>query len=737
MPRSKTKNKPTRQLTDDELEHWKKNYQIIFPEHPYHIRNLLAHCGEEGWRWLNDKHEEPKLIQSTDADIKSGLKEYFSVRNIESVRKELSKMHCGQKTIDAILKSSKVVSVNKIKENPYSVASVKGVEFKDIDRMAFATRHFTADDPMRLAGAVDYVFSSEQQFGNTFMATDMLVDAETKLLRPRKPTLREKLSGLLLHSDVFPEIPGEVKKTTNNQTIRQITDDIFKKAMLAASEFNVNNGHKIFSYHEKYGFVFAPLHWKEIQLAQSLVRLRNESARKAMPNVSLINANAYLDASFPEFDSIQQQAVLTMFEEPITIMTGGPGTGKTEVIAAGVGAFVAQGFERIAIMATTGRASQNVREVLARRGILIDKLVPHTVHSSLGIKPGNEHCYFSHKKFAFPYDVIFCDEFSMADTFLAGTLLWALANGCRVVIVGDPRQLPSVGPGNILRDLTRGLRKLKDKNGNPLLFEADCPAWIHLENCYRHDKEIANLASSLWLKKEEREEAFHKAIYEGMLSGKIVKLTYPSEREVLMSVAQLARNKDKDESILFIAPRYEDKLGVHALNEVVRKVINPDGEMVDNYRVGDLVLQKTPDNNNGIFNGELGIVTQISASKGKNSPSSVTVEFPPLDADSEVRIVTHMGESIDVHWLLGYVSTVHKNQGSQADIAVCVIGKEGWDRQRLYTAMTRAKKRLVLLEIGGCLERAMKNPFFERRTRLPQRYASAVKKERESVGDRK
>jgi ATP-dependent exoDNAse (exonuclease V) alpha subunit len=93
---------------------------------------------------------------------------------------------------------------------------------------------------------------------------------------------------------------------------------------------------------------------------------------------------------------------------------------------------------------------------------------------------------------------------------------------------------------------------------------------------------------------------------------------------------------------------------------------------------------------------------------------------------SQAHSVTHVGEAIDRYWTLGYVTTVHKNQGGQADTVVCVIGGEGWDRQKLYTAMTRAKNRLILLEIEGGIEKALKNSSYTRRTRLPKRYASAL-----------
>jgi len=725
---TKTKNKP---IPLDELEQWTKFYEAMLPNHTHHVRNLLAHSGREGWLWLTNEHEEPRLLKHTDAGLKANLKEHVNViQNVNQLKKELTEMNCGQKTINAILRNTKSTSLKKVKENPYVIASIENVDFEDLDRMAIATHRFTADDPRRLAGAVAYAIASDQRFGNTFMAKEMTMDSETNLLRPRNtPTLRGKVSSLLLGNKLFPELQREFKKTTENKIVSQITDTIFKKAMEAAAEFNIDdNGHKLFQYHVKYGFVYIPLHWNEIHLAQSLVRLRSRSARGQMIETSRDKAMSFLELNFPEFDPVQRTAVLTMLDEPVTILTGGPGTGKTEAIVAGVGVFIDQGVTNIAIAATTGMATQNIRKALVRRGMLTDKIIPRTAHKMLSLRPETERCLYSHRYNPIPYDVIFCDEFSMADTFLASTLFWATANGTRIIIVGDPYQLPSVGPGNVLRDLTRGLRKLKDDNKERLLKEVDCPAWICLEKCYRHDQEIAKLAASLWKKLDEREIAFREALDVGEASGKITRITYSTESDILKRVVKIARDNDNNESIIFMAPRYEDKLGVHVLNESVREVINPDGELVSNYRVGDLILQKVPDNPNGIFNGEIGVVSHTYAYRGENSPASITVEFQPQDEGGPARSVTHIGEAIDRYWTLGYVTTVHKNQGGQADTAVCVIGKEGWDRQKLYTAMTRAKKHLILLEMEGGIEKALNNRYFTRRTRLPRRYANAVKK---------
>lgn len=723
---AKTKNKP---IQPDELAQWAKYYESVLPNQPYHIRNLLARCGNEGKLWLANEHEEPKLFKTIDPGVKANLKEHADeIQNASRIKKDLSEMNCGERTINAILKNTESASVKKIRENPYVIASVKNVDFEDLDRMAIAAHHSTADDPRRLAGAVAYTLASEQRFGNTFLAKEMTIDKETNLLRPRTPTLRGKVSHLLLENTVFPEFPHEFKETTKNLKVCQITDLIFEKAMKAAEEFNVDgNGRKLYKYHEKYGFIYVPLFFQEIRLVQAIVRLRSRLAREQMKVVSREKARSFLELTFPEFDSEQRTAVLTMLDEPVTILTGGPGSGKTEVISAGVAAFMNQGISNIAVTATTNRAAHNIREVLARRGVLTENIVPCTAQSMLSLRPDVSRCIYSHIRHALPYDVIICDEFSMADTFVASALFWAIANGTRVIIVGDPHQLPSVGPGSILRDLTRGLRLLKDEHKERLLTEVDCPAWICLEKCYRHDQEIAKLAASLLKNLDEREIAFKEALNEGEASGRITKTTYKSEVDILKRVVKIARDNDKNESILFMSPRYEGELGVNVLNESVRKATNPKGELVSNYRIGDLILQKKSDKFNGIFNGEVGVVSHTYSYHGENSPASITVDFQSHDGSEVVHSVTHVGEAIDRYWTLGYVTTVHKNQGGQADTVVCVIGGEGWDRQKLYTAMTRAKKRLILLEIEDGIEKALKNSSYTRRTRLPKRYSSAFK----------
>lgn len=547
--------------------------------------------------------------------------------------------------------------------NIYYFAQYEGVQFSDLDTMAPKMGVQRKDDSRRVAGAIVYAMVTRMGWGDTVFKTN---------------TIRHAAYKILAASKRFDPIP------TNEKGMLPM--DLFKAAAKKLESFYPSRS---FVFNRKTTSVqYNPLYWGEYHLAKEVCRMGS-----AAPAISLDKGKALetIEQKFPYLDAVQRDGILAVLDNSFVIWTGGAGVGKSTTIRALVEVLATQKLTNIAVVASTGIAAENL------------ELGADTIYALLRINPVTEKPFFTSDA-PLDYDAVIADEFSMADVLLAEKLVKAMKHGARLLIVGDPFQLSSVLPGQVLYDLTHGLRG----KGIP------GPVWVELKHRYRNDNTIAELAETL-LPENDVQTQFLPILQKGVEQGDVKHIRFDNAADLKQHLVEvLAFQPDA----MVVSPTYETNtgLGVNALNDLIRDVTNPGKRTVWGFRKGDRVLQITPDRLNGIRNGEAGTCTRAVKKPGLGSIVEVCFDSG--------KVAMHHNGTISINWRLGYVSTVHKNQGRQADTVVCVI-TDKWAKPLLYTAMTRAKKSLILLEMGNNLATGLNKGYIPRLTNLVRRYESA------------
>ena len=385
-----------------------------------------------------------------------------------------------------------------------------------------------------------------------------------------------------------------------------------------------------------------------------------------------------------KYNSIQLEAIMKAIEKDFLIITGGPGTGKTTIIKAILELYrllnklsYEKLNEKVALLAPTGRAAKRMSE---------QALFPaSTIHRFLKWqKEQNRFQINEYNKSKVEFAII--DEASMIDTYLMDSLLKGLSTNCKIIIVGDDHQLPSVGPGDVLHDL----------------IESDMLEVVKLKDEYRQDEgsNIINLAYDIR----------NKTINEDIFNVK-ADLTFIDclDSEVITNIIDIySTYKDLDyHELQILVPMYKGLNGIDIINSKIQELFNKKssdkkeirvGEVT--FREGDKVIQLTnmPDEN--VYNGDIGIITEIINSKKKE----IHIDFD----GNEVKYTP----SNFSNFRLAYSISIHKSQGSEFDIVIIPIVK-GYNKmlyqKLIYTAVTRTKKKLYLIGDINALKYASLN----------------------------
>ena len=357
----------------------------------------------------------------------------------------------------------------------------------------------------------------------------------------------------------------------------------------------------------------------------------------------------------------------------IKILTGGPGTGKSTVINGIIALYkMMHPNNNIALCAPTGRAAQRMSE--------ITHMNASTVHKLLDIKPyGND---FTYKDLSNPIeaDLIVVDEFSMADTFLVSMLVGAIKNGSILILSGDVDQLPSVGAGNVLNDLINS-------------HKIDT---YRLTSVFRQKGDSNIVTNSIAVRNGNK----------ALKSGKGVTIIQTKTPELALKSLNMYVEKyyDKDDVFKFqvLSTVKMDECGTVNINKIMQEKINGSNESIleiekESFRIGDKIITTRNNYDAGYFNGDVGIIKDITASEMTVIINNEEVEIP----SANIRDVS-----------LAYAITTHKSQGSEYNTVVLILPDSHphmLQRKLLYTGMTRAKERLIIINIGDSLSKAIEN----------------------------
>ena len=422
-------------------------------------------------------------------------------------------------------------------------------------------------------------------------------------------------------------------------------------------------------------------------------------------------------------DELQRQAVLESLRHGVLILSGGPGTGKTTTINTMIQYFESEGMD-ILLAAPTGRAAKRMTEATGYEA--------RTIHRLLELNGGiSEDNIESRARFErnadnpLEADVVIVDEMSMVDLFLLQALLKAIVAGTRLVMMGDVDQLPSVGPGQILRDLIESrafptiiLKKIFRQAG-----ESDIVVNAHL----------INEGKSISLNNKSRDFFFLERSDVNVIYKHIVQLV----QDMLPRYVQASPM-----DIQVLTPMRKGSLGVEALNRILQRYLNPPAPdkkeyrtgQDDLFRVGDKVMQiknnyqleweivskyNIPvDKGIGVFNGDMGIIREIN-----EFSSTLVVEF-----DEHRRVIYPFAGVEELE--LAYAVTIHKSQGSEYPAVVLPVltgPRLLFNRNLLYTAVTRAKDCVTILGSSKTLQEMIDNTGENcRYTSLAQRISEAV-----------
>ncbi|WP_052667236.1 SF1B family DNA helicase RecD2 [Nitriliruptor alkaliphilus] len=421
----------------------------------------------------------------------------------------------------------------------------------------------------------------------------------------------------------------------------------------------------------------------EADLAAGIVRLLTAERPRLVPHADAVDPS-------PELTSGQADAVRLAFTSPVSVLTGGPGTGKTRTVQEVVAAAEAAGME-VALCAPTGRAAKRLEELVGRPAT--------TVHRLLEARPtGGGGFVFRYGRFEqLPHDLLVVDEVSMCDTWLAERLVSAVDDGAHLVLVGDPDQLPSVAPGDVLRDILR--------SG---VVPTTALTEVHRQAA---GSRIVGLARELL------------AGAVGHLAGAdedVFLAEEPRRNAVVDRVVRTVADRAPDyfgvdlDDVQVLAPVYRGPVGVDALNVALKERLNPAAgrQDVGGFHVGDRVMQTRNDPELDVANGDVGRVVDLSKRKGE-----LRVAFPR----GEVTYGRDQVRELTPAWAV----TVHKSQGGEWPVVVLVCDTSHrhmlW-RNLAYTAVTRAQRALIVVGQGDALRAAARHDRpSDRRTGLAWR----------------
>lgn len=530
-------------------------------------------------------------------------------------------------------------SIFNIRQNPYCLTDIEGIGFITADNVA-KEMGMEADNPFRLRSGILYTLDeSSHTNGNVYETRSSLLKSALELLGISNEEKLEKELDYLL----------------KNEKLKQ-------------------DGAKIY---------LPKLYKFEFMAAKKLIQLM-KAPRGIFAYREENNASEGLI-----FNETQKSAIEMALKEKVMVLTGGPGTGKTTTTKGIIAAWKDAGLD-VVLCAPTGRAAKRLSEVTG--------MPASTIHRLLGYQGVDFGC---NEEEPIEGDALIVDEASMIDIELLYNLLRAVPALMRIVFVGDVDQLPSVGPGNVLRDIidsgvipvVRLSTIFRQSEGSRIITNA------HLINTGKPIVYDNSPKSDFFFLSESDPEAVTRDIVD-MVTNRLPSYYHIEPRDIQV-----------------LSPMRRSCNGVTSLNKLLQSVINPSGRGVKfgstEYRVNDKVMQMTNDYEKDVFNGDMGFVVDVDTNE-----ETILVDF---GKDNPIEYNAEAAQNLS----LAYASTIHKSQGSEYPIVVMPMTMQFFimlQRNLLYTGVTRAKKVCVIIGDKKAVSMAIRNgKTAKRNTTLPER----------------
>jgi exodeoxyribonuclease V alpha subunit len=537
-------------------------------------------------------------------------------------------------------------SIRTVRENPYRLASeIWGIGFTTADRIALKLG-IAHDASVRIRAGIKYVLSQATEEGHVFLPEEFLRARCTSMLGVDEGSFESALTDLVEDGELACE--GQ---------------RVYLPALLEAEESIVRNVKRI---------------------------LTGGNGADVKP-LDRALANMQIEQGF-EFEKSQLRAISRGSRSRVSVVTGGPGTGKTTIVRAFVRICESMNL-KVSLAAPTGRAAKRMTELAGRQA--------KTIHRLLEYSP-QDNSFRRNEDNPIDADVVIIDEASMLDILLASSLMKAIRSSASVVFVGDVDQLPPVGPGSFLADLIEARRLPVER----------------LTRIFRQDEGGAIVDNA------HRINSGEFPIF-SRNTGEFFLIEEEKPAEVANLIVDLCARRlparygfDPAEDVQVLAPMYKGDAGATNLNHRLQDAVNRQGGRVGElkYRIGDKVMQLRNNYDKMVFNGDLGRIVDFDPVEDK-----ITVRF-----DFEVEYDRSELDEIT----LAYAITVHKSQGSEFKCVVMPVLTQHYimlHRNLLYTAVTRARNLVVIVGTKKAIALAVRNVRTDRRySSLAERLSEAI-----------
>ena len=533
-------------------------------------------------------------------------------------------------------------SIDTVKGNPYRLADdIWGIGFKTADGIA-NKMGYENNDPRRCKSGINYTLSELADEGHVYAEEEQLIKSAKELLQADEEPIRNAMAEM---------VQAEELKT---------------------------DGEAIY---------LPPFYYAEVGTANRLLTLLENKTVNLFAKP--LNIEEISKSTGIEYDEVQIQAIKQAIDSKVMVLTGGPGTGKTTTTQGIIAALKNMGL-RILLAAPTGRASKRMSEATGMEAKTIHRLLEYNPKD--GYKRNDEN--------PLEGDALIVDECSMIDIVLMNNLMKAIPTSMRLILVGDIDQLPSVGAGNVLRDII-------DSERIPV---------IRLTRIFRQAQSSRIVMSA---------HAINQGRFPDTSNGKETDFFFMQMEEpemVAENIVKLVKErlpkayKQPISNIQVLTPMQRGVVGASNLNISLQAALNPSQLALNrggySFKLNDRVMQLRNNYDKEVFNGDLGYVSQVN------------MEDRTLQVDFDGKLVEYEVSELD-ELTLAYATTIHKSQGSEYPIVVMPVLMTHYvmlQRNLIYTGITRAKKICVLLGTKKALSFAIRNmSVLKRNTKLKER----------------
>lgn len=549
-------------------------------------------------------------------------------------------------------------SIAVVNENPYRLADdIWGIGFKIADQIA-QNLGFEKTSVKRIKSGLLFAITSTINQGHLYAEIQALKDTACELL--------------------------EIDQEENASKIKNALHDLYNADKI-----------KLITYEENHYVTLTQYYFSERGVAQKLMALQDYPSQQTFDLDSIYAALRVVTTKTIQLNEDQQRGIMAVLQNKVTVITGGPGTGKTTLIKTLLG-ILDDARLVYKLAAPTGRAAKRINEGTGRHASTLHRLLEFDF---------NTMGFLKNEQNALALDVLIIDEASMIDVFLAHAITKAMPLHARLVLIGDVDQLPSVGAGNILNDLIASGKITS----------------IRLKEIFRQAQDSLIIVNAHRINNGEFPVSFLPDAKRDFI---FIKEDQPENvKNHLESIfkQKLSAYGIKPENAMVLVPMNRGIVGTQKLNHDLQTILNPNTELKQlmhfgtTYKLGDRVMQLRNNYDKAVFNGDIGSIEDIN------------LEDRILSVRYDDRIIPYESSELD-ELVLAYAISIHKSQGSEYSAAIIPIFMQHFtllQRNLIYTAITRAKKLCIFIGQPRAIAMAIKNNKGITRTTFLQQFLTS------------